>query len=352
MHMSLKPMLSTGNMSQPFPLPGAKSGLHVPPLQFIRWPWAIGLWGQWKKDILATNIWLVVFISNIVKGKYQGRLETENHQSNSILIGWHFHICWLNFFCCFSIPILAALIPSLVGEHPIFIAHFCWLHPYSLVKSSFGLVNFIMTGELPSFVGERWLNQASCAKTPSRSSTLQLICPGVEISMAIVEKGIRTCGFRCEGFGSLRQLEHAWTYGISNMKVVCNYIIVRTKWSHSLTKRVIQTISWRLSLNFFCGQYHNFSKAMDVEIHRDVTSHQMVTMQRRIPSIYPWKAWLGVADWIGSPKIELSPSSFTQIVSNKPGPKSHIWGKPILIRLFTIRGNKWIFWINLKMKRA
>ena len=152
----------------------------------------------------------------------------------------------------------------------------------------------------------------------------------------------------------LNMLEHMEIYGISNMKVICNYIIVRAKWSHSLSKRVIQTISWRLSLNFFCGQHHNFryfSKAMDVEIRRKVTSHQMVTMQRRIPSIYPWKAWLGVADWIGSPKIELSPSSFTQIVSNKPGPKSHIWGKPIFIRLFTIRGNKWIFWINLKMKK-
>ena len=142
--MSLKPMLSTGNMSQPFPLPGAKSGLHVPPLQFIRWPWAIGLWGQWKKDIFATNIWLVVFISNIVKGKYKGRLETENHQSNSIFIDWHFHIFlgWILFCCKTSIPILAALIPSLDSD-PIFIAHVCWLHPYSLVKSSFGLVNFI-----------------------------------------------------------------------------------------------------------------------------------------------------------------------------------------------------------------
>ena len=191
------------------------------------------------------------------------------------------------------------------------------------------------TGELPIFVGERWLNQASCAKTPSRTSALQLICPGVEISMAIVEKGIRTCGFRCEGFGSLRQLEHAWTHGISNMKVICNYIIVRAKWSHSLSKRVIQSISWRLSLIFFCGQHHNFSKAMDVETPK---SHQPPNGNdaTKNPFHLPLKSvtrscWLNCV-----PQNRTKSSSFTQIVSNKPEPKSHIWGKPILIR---IRGN-------------
>lgn len=146
MHMSLKPMLSTGNMSPPLPLPGAKSGLHVPPLQFIRWPWAIGLWGQWKKDILATNIWLVVFISNIVKGKYKGRLETENHQSNSILIGWHFHICCLNLFvAAFQSPFLRLW--SRVWWRP----HFhC---PFLLVTSIFSGEIQLWAGELHNVYG-------------------------------------------------------------------------------------------------------------------------------------------------------------------------------------------------------
>ena len=137
-----------------------------------------------------------------------------------------------------------------------------------------------------------------------------------------VEKGRRkTCRFRCEGVGSLRQLENIWKWLYENIWNIQHesslYIIVRSKWSHSLWKRVMQPISRRFNLDSIGGKPRSFVKALDVEIHRfteqspTTSTTGDVTMQQTIPRFTPKERNSDLLVESG-PHIELSASSFNQ----------------------------------------